>query len=116
MAGIVPFTDNFDDLSNMEGYQFEFKCERCGNGYRSPFVPDIKEKGRGLLRAAGGLLGGELDRLSSAADSMRWNRGTNSKAKDKARASRARPRLALILAMLPRRRAGYTFPDPASKK
>ena len=84
MAGIVPFTDNFDDLSNMEGYQFEFKCERCGNGYRSPFVPDIKEKGRGLLRAAGGLLGGELDRLSSAADSMRWNRGTNSKAKDKA--------------------------------
>lgn len=84
MAGIVPFTDNFDDLSNFEGYQFEFKCERCGNGYRSPYVPDVKEKGRGLLRAAGGLLGGGLDRLSDAADSMQWNRGTNSKAKDKA--------------------------------
>lgn len=84
MSDIVPFTDNFDDLSNMEGYQFEFRCERCGNGFRSPFVPDMKEKGRGLLRAAGGLLGGGMDRLSTAADQMGWNRGTNSKAKDKA--------------------------------
>lgn len=84
MSGIVPFTDNFDDLSNMEGYQFEFRCERCGNGYRSPYVPDIKEKGRGILRAAGGLLGGGLGRLADAADSMSYDRGTNSKAKDKA--------------------------------
>lgn len=85
MAGIVPFTDNFDDLSNLEGYQFEFRCERCGNGYRSPYVADVKEKGRGLLRAAGNLFQSSgLDRLSDAADSMQWNRSTNSKAKDKA--------------------------------
>lgn len=84
MSDIVPFTDNFDDLSNLEGYQFEFRCERCGNGYRSPFQPDMKEKGRGLLRAAGSMFGGPLDRLSGAADSMTWNRSTNSKAKDKA--------------------------------
>jgi hypothetical protein len=37
MADIVPFTDNYVDLSNDSGYQFEFRCERCGNGYRSPF-------------------------------------------------------------------------------
>lgn len=84
MGEIVPFTDNFDDLSNMEGYQFEFHCERCGNGYRSPYVADIKEKGRGLLRAAGGLIGGRLGDLSNAAESMNWNRGTNSKQKDAA--------------------------------
>lgn len=86
MSGIVPFTDNFSDLSNTEGYQFEFRCERCGNGYRSPFVPDIKEKGRGLLRAANNMLGGSLDKLTDAADNM-LNRQTNSKAKDKALAN-----------------------------
>lgn len=84
MTGIIPFTDNYDDLSNPDGYQFEFHCERCGNGYRSPFQPDIKEKGRGFLRAAGDLFGGGLGELSDAADSMNWDEGTNSKAKDKA--------------------------------
>jgi hypothetical protein len=81
---IVPFTDNYEDQSNAEGYQFKFYCERCGNGYQSPFQADLKERGRGLLRAAGGLLGGRLSDLSNAAESFAWNRGTNSKAKDKA--------------------------------
>lgn len=85
MAGIVPFTDNFVDLSNLEGYQFEFHCERCGNGYRSPFQQNIKEKGRGLLRAASTMLGSAgLAKMSSAADQLNYDRGTNSKQKDKA--------------------------------
>jgi hypothetical protein len=84
MAGIVPFTDNFSDLSNGQGFQFEFQCERCGNGYRSPFVKDKKEMGRGLLRGAGSLLGGKVAALSNAAETLDWNRGTNSAAKDKA--------------------------------
>jgi membrane protease subunit (stomatin/prohibitin family) len=84
MGDIVPFTDNYDDLSNTQGYQFEFHCERCGNGYRSPFVADVKEKGRGVLRAAGSMFGGKLSGLSNAAESLNWNRGTNSKAKDEA--------------------------------
>ena len=83
MTDIVPFTDNYQDLSNEEGYQFEFRCERCGNGYRSPFQADLREKGRGLLRAAGGLFGGSLSNLTNAADSA-LDRGTNSEAKDEA--------------------------------
>ena len=86
MGDIVPFTDNYDDLSNFEGYQFEFHCERCGNGYRSPYVADVKERGKGLLRAAGGLLGGGLERLSNAADQFNFDRGTNSKQKEIGRA------------------------------
>ena len=58
MSERVYFTDNFRDLSNAEGYQFEFVCERCGNGYRSEYVADTMERGRGLLRSAGSLLGG----------------------------------------------------------
>lgn len=83
MAPIIPFTDNIDDLSNERGYQFEFHCERCGNGYRSPFQEDLKAKGVGILRAAGGLLGGSLGNAAWAADSL-LDRGTNSKAKDEA--------------------------------
>jgi hypothetical protein len=81
---IVPFTDNFRDLSNQNGYQFEFVCERCGNGYRSEFVRDKVNLGRGLLRSAGSLFGGKLDRISGASEQLMFDRGTNSPAKDKA--------------------------------
>jgi hypothetical protein len=63
-----------------------FFCERCGNGYRSPFQRNIAEQGRGLLRATSGLFGGALDGLVGAADSV-MDRGTNSQAKDKALAA-----------------------------
>lgn len=86
MSGIVGFTDNIRDLSNQKGYQFEFVCERCGNGYRSPFVADQVERGRGLLRSAGSLLGGRLQDISHATEVFQWDRGTNSKAKDAAMA------------------------------
>jgi hypothetical protein len=82
MTDIVPFTDNIRDLSNEMGYQFEFVCERCGNGHRAPFVTDKIAKGKGLLRAAGSLTGGRLANLGYAAD---WiDRSTNSPAKDRA--------------------------------
>ncbi len=84
MAEIVRFTDNIRDLSNENGYQFEFVCERCGNGYRSPFKDDMGAKGRGLLRGASSLFGGKIADLSNAAESFRWDRSTNSKAKDAA--------------------------------
>jgi hypothetical protein len=76
------FTDNVRDLSNQDGYQFEFMCERCGNGYRSPFARDKLAFGGKLLRAAGDLMGGNGYRLSQAASYM--DRGTNSVGKDKA--------------------------------
>jgi hypothetical protein len=84
VANLVPFTDNFHDLSNMEGYQFEFYCERCGNGYRSAYVRDKVEMGRGMLRAVGSLFGGKLEELSNSAQQWRYDRATNSSAKDKA--------------------------------
>jgi hypothetical protein len=87
VGNLVPFTDNFNDLSNTEGYQFEFHCERCGNGYRSGFSRDRVEMGRGMLRAVGSLFGGKLEELSNATQQWRYDRATNSPAKDKALAS-----------------------------
>jgi hypothetical protein len=78
------FTDNVRDLSNSNGYQFEFVCERCGNGHRSPFVRDKVDLGRNILRGVGDLIGGSGYRLNQVANAMDWNRGTNSAAKDRA--------------------------------
>jgi len=84
MEAIVPFTDNVNDLSNENGYQFEFVCERCGNGYRSPFQRNKITAGKGLLRAFGSLTSsvGAADRLGNVADYL--DRSTGSAAKDKA--------------------------------
>jgi hypothetical protein len=83
MAGIIPFTDNYRDLSNDRGYQFEFVCERCGNGYRSPFQMDKVATGKNLLKGLGRLTGGKLQELGWASDQV-VDRSTNSPAKDRA--------------------------------
>ena len=78
----VYFTDNVRDLSNNEGYQFEFVCERCGNGFRSPFVRDKFDQGRDIVRTLGSLVGGRMAQVGSA---VGWlDRTTNSRAKDAA--------------------------------
>lgn len=83
MSEAVPFTDNIRDLSNTQGYQFEFHCERCGNGYRSAFERDLRETGQNLVRGVSNLFGGSFNNISNAADRL-LDRGTNSAAKDKA--------------------------------
>jgi hypothetical protein len=42
-VGEFKFSDNYSDLSQESGaragFQFEFNCERCGDAWRSEFVP-----------------------------------------------------------------------------
>jgi hypothetical protein len=56
----TPFTRNYADRSNNSGYQFEFFCDKCGNGHRSAFVTSKLGLAAGILRAAGSLFGGRL--------------------------------------------------------
>lgn len=63
---LIRFTDNYENLSTDQGFQFRFYCERCGNGYMSEFRSFGAGRATGLLRAASGLLGG---RGSGIADS-----------------------------------------------
>lgn len=86
MSNIIPFTDNYRDLSNDRGFQFEFVCDRCGNGYRSPFQSDAVAMGKNVLRGVGRFARGRLADLGYAADSF-LDRSTNSPAKDKALAT-----------------------------
>src|SRR5690606_28933 len=83
VSEVVPFTDNIRDLSNRDGSQFEFRCERCGNGYRSAFQRDVVQTGQTIARGVGRLLGGSLGNLGYAAESL-LDRSTNSSGKDRA--------------------------------
>lgn len=67
MAGHIPFTDNYQDLSTDRGFQFKFCCERCGNGYMSSFQHNVTGMAGDALKAASNFLGGFLGR---AADSV----------------------------------------------
>ncbi len=67
------FTKNHNDLSTEAGFQFEFFCDCCGNGFKSTFVPSStygkKNKSERFGRFAsgiGGLLGGIGGELGSA--------------------------------------------------
>ena len=46
------------DLSDENGYQFEFRCDICGSGYRSEFQRSALGSAGSLLGGVGNLLGG----------------------------------------------------------
>ncbi len=69
-TGMIPFTDNYQDKSTEYGYQFEFDCERCGNGYSSSSQKSAAGMGGGLLRAASGLFAGAFGRGASTVEEM----------------------------------------------
>lgn len=74
MTKFIEFTDNYRDLSTERGFQWEFYCERCANGYRSKFRPSATGLASEALDVASGMLGGIFgtaarvgDRVHSAA-------------------------------------------------
>jgi membrane protease subunit (stomatin/prohibitin family) len=65
MSEEIEFTSNYSDLSTDKGFQFEFNCNRCSNGFRTRFQPWAVGSVSSVLDAAGSLLGGVF---SDAAD------------------------------------------------
>jgi len=55
---MIQFVGNYDDLSSDRGYQFQFRCDKCGNGYMSRFIPSKIGIAGTILRTAGSLFGG----------------------------------------------------------
>ena len=74
MPGFTPFTSNYRDLSDENGYQFEFRCDDCGSGYRSEFIRSNVGTAGSLLSGAssvfGGIFGGASNAAHSAKDMM----------------------------------------------
>jgi hypothetical protein len=86
MAGFTPFTDNYSDLSDEGGYQFEFRCDICRSGYRSEFIRSNIGTASTLLRGASGLIGGMFGSASNVADRAKeiTDRGARDDALEKA--------------------------------
>jgi len=68
---MVQFTSNVTDHSNERGYQFEFHCDKCNNGYMSGFQASTMGVASGLLGAAGSFFGGIFGRAASATDQVK---------------------------------------------
>ncbi len=70
----LKFADNYGDLSVESGvnagFQFEFYCERCGDTWRTEFVPYRSGKASGWLGKATGLLGGVLGSAGDAVEGL----------------------------------------------
>jgi hypothetical protein len=67
----TPFTRNYRDHSNDTGYQFEFFCDKCGNGHRSSFATSGMGVASKMLKAAGSLFGGRVSRAGWGADHLK---------------------------------------------
>lgn len=67
---LIPFTDNYTDLSSNRGFQFKFHCKKCGNGYMSTFRANTLGTAAAAARALSGMLGGIFGRAAQSADSL----------------------------------------------
>jgi len=79
---LIKFVRNYNDESTDLGFQFEFLCDRCGTGYRTPFAASAIGVASEALDVASGLLGGVFGRAANVGDrihSAAWE-----KAHDKA--------------------------------
>ena len=67
----IEFTRNYSDHSTDQGFQFEFNCNRCGNGYRSTFQPWAVGAVAGALDAASSLFGGVFGQAANIGERVR---------------------------------------------
>ena len=54
---LISFTSNHQDKSTEHGYQFEFFCDGCGNGFTSHFQENKIGMAGGFMRAASNIFG-----------------------------------------------------------
>ncbi len=68
---LIQFTRNYRDLSTDAGFQFEFFCDRCGNGYQTEFQSSTLGTMTNALDTASSLLGGIFGSAANAARNVR---------------------------------------------
>jgi membrane protease subunit (stomatin/prohibitin family) len=63
---LIQFTRNHSDHSTDKGYQFEFFCDRCGNGFMTEFKASAIGMAGSALRTVGNLFGGILGNVGGS--------------------------------------------------
>ncbi|MCC7355679.1 MAG: zinc-ribbon domain-containing protein [Anaerolineae bacterium] len=71
MTTEIEFVSNYRDLSTERGFQFEFTCNRCGTGYRTPFKASALGTATSVLDAANSLLGGIFSSAANISERVR---------------------------------------------
>jgi membrane protease subunit (stomatin/prohibitin family) len=71
MSGRLEFTRNYSDLSTSQGFQFEFYCDRCNNGFRSRFKPNLSGTVSGVMDAASSMFGGVFGKAADLSERVR---------------------------------------------
>ena len=70
MGDPIEFTRNYSDLSTQHGFQFEFNCDRCGNGFRTNFKAFAMGTVTNVLDTASSLLGGLFGQAADVSGRM----------------------------------------------
>ena len=79
MSENIEFTRNYSDESTNQGFQFEFYCDRCGNGFRTRFRPSVTGTVSGAMEAANSLFGGIFGKAADMSEQVRssgWRKPT----------------------------------------
>jgi RNA polymerase subunit RPABC4/transcription elongation factor Spt4 len=63
---LIQFTRNHTDHSTDKGYQFEYFCDRCGNGVMTEFKTSAVGMAGSALRTVGNLFGGILGNVGGS--------------------------------------------------
>ncbi len=71
MSGKIIFVRNYNDLSTNKGFQFEFYCDRCGTGHRTPFNASVTGMITNVLDAASSLFGGVFGQAADVGEHVR---------------------------------------------
>lgn len=70
MADIIHMS-SYNDLSNDNGYQFEFVCGHCNAAYRSTFKRSVVGTVAGVLGTAGNIFGGVFGTASTIGEKVK---------------------------------------------
>lgn len=81
MSENIEFVRNYNDLSTDRGFQFEFVCDRCSTGFRTPFKASATGVASEVLDAAGSLFGGIFGSAANIGERVRgagWQKARDS--------------------------------------
>ncbi|MBW3624783.1 MAG: zinc ribbon domain-containing protein, partial [Armatimonadetes bacterium] len=67
----ISFGDNYSDISENTGFQFEFYCEHCRDAWRTPYKKYLAGSASNFLGTASSMLGGIFGSASNVADQLR---------------------------------------------
>lgn len=71
MGEAIEFVSNYSDLSENNGFQFEFVCDRCGSGYRTRHEAWTTGTVSSILDGAGSLFGGLFGQAADVSERLR---------------------------------------------